>query len=126
MRIHINKVAEYSHRSVERLYDEQKSNFCYMKLTPLQQSTAPCFQFLSPSFELQASSNDSRLMGKLPYHLRMSLGVLALLIFATKTKHFSSLFSTIHGSSLPRQEEKMPSMGVNDEERREERELEMC
>ena len=47
-------------------------------------------RFLINFDKLQASSNGSRLMGGISYHIRKSLGVLALMIFATKTITFAS------------------------------------
>ena len=57
----------------------------------LQQLTVLQNRNFESVLKLQVSSNGSQLMGELPYHLRMSLGVLALDDFPAKPSHFPSI-----------------------------------
>ena len=95
----LTDVAEYSYWSVERRGNEQKSNSAHQSGAIVVQFTASKNRILSRLLKLQASSNDSRLIGSLPYHLRKSLGVLDLDDFATKSHIFAS---HLHCSELPK------------------------
>ena len=68
----------------------------------IEQSTVLHFQFLDHFPSSKLCHGDSKLMGGLPYHLRMSLWVLALLIFATKNNSNPSLELTVLGSERRR------------------------
>ena len=92
---------------IERLSDAGGNKNSKSALQVAFFTAAHCFtvsvlsRISSRVYELQASSNDSRLIGEFPYHLRMSLGVLALDDFATKPSHFGFPCSVVHCQSSP-------------------------